>query len=49
MKYWYEYDDPDMAAIALLHEIARDPNQQYSEAAKKARTYLSKFTRWEPS
>jgi hypothetical protein len=47
VKPWHEYDDAEMAAVALLHEIARDPNQQYAEATKKAREYLSKFTRWE--
>ena len=47
MKPWHEYDKPDEAVIALLHEIARDQNQQYSEACRKAKAYLTKFNRWE--
>jgi hypothetical protein len=47
MKPWYEYEDEGEAVWALLHEIARDPNQQYSEATRKAKAYLTKFNLWE--
>jgi hypothetical protein len=47
MKPWYEYEDSGEAVVALLHELARDPNQQYSEATRKAKAYLSKFELWE--
>ena len=46
LKPWHEYEKDSDAALALLHEIAQDPNQQYSEAAKKAKAFLSKFNLW---
>ncbi len=46
MRPWHEYDQDAMAALALLHEIAKDPNQQYSEACRKAKAFLTKFNLW---
>jgi len=46
MKAWSEYEKDSEAVLALLHEIARDPNQQYSEACRKAKALLTKFNLW---
>ena len=46
LKQWTEYEKDSDAALALLHEIANDPNQQYSVAAQKAKAYLTKFELW---
>jgi hypothetical protein len=46
MKSWSEYEKDSDAALALIHEIACDLNQQYSEAAKKAKAFLTKFNLW---
>lgn len=47
MKPWHEYTKQSDALVALLHELARDPNQQYAEATRKAKAFLTKFHLWE--
>ena len=46
LKPWHEYGKDSDAALVLMHEIARDPNQQYSEACRKAKAFLTKFNLW---
>ena len=46
LKPWTEYHQDAMAALALFHEIAHDQNQQYSEACRKVKAFLTKFQLW---
>jgi len=46
LKPWTEYTGDAMAALVLMHEIAHDPNQQYSEACRKVKAFLTKFNLW---
>lgn len=46
LKHWTEYEKDSEAVLALLHQIARDQNQQYSEACRNVKAYLTKFKLW---